>query len=138
MASGQIPCTEDNLRVKYGNVENLVPSWRKERRSSIDAAGGEIYDPWFLDAEKIIARDLRKFQKPLKFEDFGNLEDLSQLKSYKTLELLFRMNIKQPGDKFAVDADYNAAQYQQELESIPVLTPDGANYTPGGGLVRRT
>lgn len=137
MASGQIPCTEDKLRRKYGNVENLVPSWRKDRRQSIDAEGGEIYDPWFDEAEAIITRDLRKFDKPLSFGDFQNVADLSQLKAFKTLELLFRMNIKQPGDKFDADAIYNAAQYQQELESLPVITLDGANYSPGGSLVRK-
>ncbi len=139
MASGQIPCTgPDDLLPKYSNVENLVPHWRKSERGNILAAGGELYDPWFLEAEKKIIRDLRKFQKPLQLSDFANLADLSQLKALKTLQLLFRTNFKEGEDKFKIDHDLYAAEYTDELETIPVLTTDGANYTLGGGVVRRT
>lgn len=138
MASGSIPCTFENLYPKYANVENLVPANRKSARGNIEAAGGELYDPWFDEAEKRILRDLRKFQVPIMLTDFLNLADLSQLKALKTLELLFRTNFKEGEDKFKIEADRYAAEYTDELETIPVITRDGANYSLGGGVVRRT
>ncbi len=136
MASGQIPCTEALLKVKYANVENLVPSAHKQGRCRIEATGGELYDPWFEEAERMIIRDLRKFQRPIILDDFNDLNDLSQLKALKTLELLFRMNFLQGEDKFAMQAEYYENQYRQELESLPVITVEGANFTLGGGLTR--
>lgn len=138
MSAGSIPCTENNIRVKYSNFKNLIPPWRKgdNNEPNILAAGGELCDPWFEEAEREIVRDLRKFSTPVTLSDFSNLSDLTQLKAYKVLELLFRTNFKDEGDKFQIEADRYAAKYASELESLPVITPDGANYSLGGGITR--
>jgi len=147
MATGRIPCNEDRLRSRYSNCENLVPTWRKDRRAQILAeaasiadpyAKPELYDPWFLDAEADIVRDLKKLSSPVRLEDFSNLGDLTQVKVFKTLELLFRTNSKDPTDKFAADALFYNGQYLNELEALPIMTVDGANISGGGGLSRRS
>lgn len=132
----QIPCSEANLRVKYGNVMNLIPAWIKAQASTLAAEGKTIYDSFFEEAEIIVITDLKKFAKPLRVSDFANTAPLTQLKAYKTLELLFRQNAQQDGDKWDRLAKYFEAQYEQMLRTMPVETPDGANYTPVGGLTR--
>jgi len=147
MATGRIPCNEEHLLSRYSNCENLVPTWRKIKRPQllVEAAAiadpyakPELYDPWFRDAEADIVRDLRKLSQPVRLEDFADLADLSQLKVFKTLELLFRTNYKDPTDKFAADALFYNSQYLNELESLPIITIDGANVSGGGGLSRRS
>ena len=95
-------------------------------------------DPWFAKAERQIARDLLKLSTPVRLEDFASLADLSELKAFKTLELLFRTNYKDPTDKFAADALYYNSQYLNELEALPIITLEGANVSGGGGLSRRS
>ena len=55
---------------------------------------------------------------------------------YQPLELLFRQNTQQEGDKWDRQAMYYGSQYEQMLRTMPVETYDGANYTPTGGLTR--
>lgn len=132
----QIPCSEANLRVKYANVMNLIPAWVKAQASTLAAENKTIYDSFFEEAEIILITDLKKFAKPLRVTDFANLTPLTQLKAYKTLELLFRQNCQQEGDKWDRQCQYYEAQYEQMLRTMPVETPDGANYSPVGGLTR--
>lgn len=132
---GSIPCTEKDLAEYCATWLNLVPAERKKQKGSIDAAGEQLCDPWFKRAEHLIARDLRK--SALTIEDFTNKEDLNDLKCYKTLELLYRANFLEEGDKFYVQAEYWASQYAQELEALPMITGDDANYTIGGRIERR-
>ena len=147
MATGKIPCNEDRLRSRYSNCENLVPTWRKDTRGQILAeaasiadpyAKPELYDPWFADAESDIVRDLKKMSTPLRLEDFANIGDLTQLKVFKTLELLFRTNSKDPTDKFTADAIRFNADYMNELEALPIITLEGANVSGGVGISRRS
>lgn len=147
MATGRIPCNEDLLLVRYSNVYNLVPPYQKDKRQQFLVmaasiadiyAKPEVYDPWFMAAESDIVRDLRKLSQPVTLDDFATLGDLSQLKVFKTLELLFRTNSKDPTDKFAADAVRFNADYLNELEALPIITIDGANVSGGGGLSRRS
>lgn len=138
MSVGLIPCSHQDLWVKYTNIKNLIPASYKEACASIVANGGEIYDPWFKEAEKVIARDLRKFQTPVELSQVSNLSDLTQLKAYKTLELLFRSDFLEEKDKFKILADHYASEYAEELLGLPLDLGGGENYTLGGGIVRRT
>ena len=147
MATGRIPCNADRLLSYYSNAHNLVPSWRKSKEGAILAeaatisdiyAKPEIYDPWFQNAEDTIARDLRKMSPPIRFDDFADLSELSQLKASKTLELLFRSNIKDPTDVFAMQANQYCTEYLGELEALPITTIEGASITGGGGISRRS
>ena len=133
---GDIPCTEDNLRVKYASCSNLVPTWRKSQAASLAAEGKTVYDIFFDEAELLVVVDLKKFAKPLRVSDFANTTPLTQLKAFKTLELLFRQNTQQEGDKWDRQAMYYGSQYEQMLRTMPVETYDGANYTPTGGRTR--
>ncbi|OPZ10339.1 MAG: hypothetical protein BWZ07_02709 [Alphaproteobacteria bacterium ADurb.BinA280] len=147
MATGRIPCNEEDLLACYANVYNLVPTWQKDKRQQFLVmaaaitdiyAKPEVYDPWFAKAERQISRDLLKLSTPVRLEDFASLADLSELKAFKTLELLFRTNYKDPTDKFAADALYYNSQYLNELEALPIITLEGANVSGGGGLSRRS
>lgn len=147
MATGRIPCNEQDLLACYANAYNLVPTWQKDKRQQFLVMAAEIadiyakpevYDPWFTKAERQIARDLLKLSTPVRLEDFASLADLSELKAFKTLELLFRTNYKDPTDKFAADALYYNSQYLNELEALPIITLEGANVSGGGGLSRRS
>ncbi len=134
-AHGQIPCRDSDVAEYCTTFLNLIPAERKKLRGSIEAANENYCDPWFTRAEHLIARDLRK--SALTIGHFTNKEDLNDLKCYKTLELLYRANFLEEGDKFHVQAEHWAAQYAQELESLPMITDDDANRTIGGTIERR-
>lgn len=136
MASGEIPCSYQDLKNEYANVENLIPAERKQQRAHISQGGGELHDPWATKAERHIVRDLKKFATPLHLSDFQDLSSLTDLKVYKVLEILNRMNFAEKGDKFDAEADRYRLMYLEELEGIPVETTDGANVSSYVGLTR--
>ena len=147
MATGRIPCNADWLLSHYSNAHNLVPSWRKAKEGAIQAeaatiadpyAKPELYDIWFARAERRIVTDLQKMSTPVSLDDFADLSDLSELKAYKTLELLFRTNIKDPTDVFTMQANQYCSEYIGELEALPIKTVEGANISGGIGISRRS
>jgi len=136
MSTGRIPCTEQDIQTKHAKWINLVPSWRKAQVTPEMQADGRLLDPWFLDAERDIITDLLKFGTPIRLGDFADLSDLTQIKAYKVLELLCRSNTLHGDDKNQNQADYFAAKYASELETMPVRTVGGAQVVLSGSLVR--
>lgn len=134
--SGRIPCTEDNLKVGEWYVRHKVPQERRDDEGNIVAMGGTIYDPWLLAAEEEIVNDLLKFKQPVRLDDLDNVGQLTPLKVFKVLELLFRLNVKETGDVNDKRAEYFCSKYSNELTALPAKIWGQAQIIMQNGLVR--
>lgn len=138
----RIPCAWTDLEDIYANVGNIIPTKRKQLLPYLRGGGGELHDPWAVIAEATIVRDLKKFSTPMRLDDINNLDSLRYLKCYKVLELLFRMNRKEEGDKFDIEYKHFRLEYSDELENHPYETNGtfeglgGANVALSTGIIR--
>jgi len=118
-----IPCDEDDLKVHEHHIANLKPK---------EVSG---YSTYMDAAERIIRADLTNPQRPIYLEQIENLAQLTPCKVYKTLEILFRQNAKEAGDRHDKRAEYFAALYVTELKSV-TLVVGGARTRRANKIVR--
>lgn len=136
MADDLIPCAETDLKNKEWFVRNKVPQEHRDDENNILANGGTLYDLWLEEAERILVNDLLKFGKPIRLEDIESLAQLTDLKAYKTLELLFRMNVKEENDVNDKRSIYFMGLYQNELAALPLKLQSGAQIVMQTRLIR--
>lgn len=119
-----IPWSEDDLRVHEHHIASLKP---KELSN---------YDSYAEAAERIIRADLTNPQRPIYLEQIENLAQLTPCKVYKILEILFRQNVKEAGDRHDKRAEYFAALYTSQLRALTIVTNSGARTRRPNKVVR--
>ena len=119
-----IPCGEDDLKVHEHHIANLKPK---------EISG---YEAYFSASDRIIQADLTNPQRPIYLEQVANLAQLTPCKVYKTLEILFRQNTKEAGDRHDKRAEYFAQLYRAELQAVTLVLSGGARVRRPNKVVR--
>lgn len=119
-----IPWTIDDLFAEDGRIDTLKKP------------GQDDFSRQATAADKKIWADLANRQKPIRPGDVADFSQLTPLKVYWMMHLIYQSGITAKADRNAYLADDHEARYNSNLAALHIETGDGARVQVRRKLVR--